>query len=321
MNLLKSLLITSVLASIQGYACAKEANTSTSSKIIKVFILAGQSNMEGHGLIKGNRNQKGTLEQLTKNPATAKNYQHLKDPEGNWKIRDDVWISWLSKKGKLTIGGYAGRGAIGPELGFGWAVGDHFDHPILLLKFGPGGTSLAGPWRPPSSGKNENKQRGPGIGDQYDHLISSTKQQLDDLDSEFPQLKGFKFELAGFGWHQGWNDGLSHVPVAEYEENLANLIKDIRKEWKTPSLPVAIAVSGFGGRNQKIDRRLGIIEAQHAIAMRREFKGTATSVETRDFWRPREDSPGGQGYHWNNNAETYYRIGEGLGKAMVKLLK
>ncbi|MFN6107114.1 MAG: hypothetical protein ACK5EA_22025 [Planctomycetaceae bacterium] len=30
---------------------------------------------------------------------------------------------------------------------------------------------------------------------------------------------------------------------------------------------------------------------------------------------------GGQGYHWNTNAETYYLIGEAMGQAMVKLLE
>ena len=61
--------------------------------------------------------------------------------------------------------------------------------------------------------------------------------------------------------------------VTAYEENLVRLIKDVRREWKTPNLPVVIAVSGFGGRNQKIDRRLGIIAAQHGAAARKEFKG------------------------------------------------
>jgi len=43
-------------------------------------------------------------------------------------------------------------------------------------------------------------------------------------------------------------------------------------------------------------------------------------VETRGFFRPREVSPTGFGYHWNCNAETYYLIGDGMGKAMVELL-
>ena len=318
MNLLIPLLITLISASIQGYA--KESNALTSPEIIKVFILAGQSNMEGHGRIKGNQNQKGTLEQLTKNPATAKKYQHLKDKEGNWKVRDDVWISWYNKKGKLTIGGYAGRDSIGPELGFGWAVGDYFDDPILLLKFGPGGTSLAGPWRPPSSGKNGDKQRGPGIGDQYDHLISSTKRQLENLNSEFPQLKGLKFKLAGFGWHQGWNDGCSMKDSKEYEYNMANFIRDIRKDLNSPELPFVIAGSGFGGWEQKIDRRLMIMSAQKSVAESNEFKENARYVETRGFFRDGTVSPRPIRYHWCCNAESYWLIGDGMGKAMIEIL-
>ena len=67
--------------------------------------------------------------------------------------------------------------------------------------------------------------------------------------------------------------------VAAYEENLVCLIKDIRRAWK--------ARPAGGHRrervwrtNQKIDRHLGIIAAQHGAADREEFKGTAASVET-----------------------------------------
>lgn len=37
---------------------------------VKVFILAGQSNVEGHGVIKGKPGQKGTLETLSQDPAS-----------------------------------------------------------------------------------------------------------------------------------------------------------------------------------------------------------------------------------------------------------
>ena len=318
MNLLTSIQFALISAFIQGHSYAKELS---SPKTIKVFILAGQSNMEGHGLIKGRPDQKGTLDQLTRDPATAKKYQRLKDHEGNWKVRDDVWISWYEKRGKLTIGGYAGRGSIGPELGFGWAVGDHCNDPILLLKFGPGGTSLAGPWRPPSSGKNGDKQRGPGIGNQYNHLISSTKHQLENLNSEFPQFTGLKFELAGFGWHQGWNDGCSMKDTKEYESNLANFIRDVRKDLNAPNLPFVIAGSGFGGWEQKIDRRLMIMSAQKSVAESNEFKKNARYVETRGFFRDGSVSPRPIRYHWCCNAESYWLIGDGMGKAMIEILE
>ena len=158
------------------------------------------------------------------------------------------------------------------------------------------------------------------VGFYYREMLSGVAQTLKDLKKYYPAYDGKGYEVVGFGWHQGWNDGGNMDNVNAYEENLANLIKDIRKEWKIPNLPVVIGVSGFGGRNQKVDRRLGIIAAQHAVAKRKEFAGTVASVETRDFFRPAEESPSRQGYHWNGNAETYYLIGEGMGKAMVKLL-
>jgi hypothetical protein len=43
---------------------------------------------------------------------------------------------------------------------------------------------------------------------------------------------------------QGWNDGCSLNQTAAYEANMVNLIKDIRKAWKKPALPVTIAASG-----------------------------------------------------------------------------
>jgi hypothetical protein len=47
--------------------------------------------------------------------------------------------------------------------------------------------------------------------------------------------------------HQGWNDGCSLNQTAEYETNMVNLVKDLRTEWKNPSMAVSIAVSGFDG--------------------------------------------------------------------------
>ena len=189
----KSLLVLLVLlVSPQGHA---------SEKVVKIFILAGQSNMEGHGRIAGP--QKGTLETLLRDPATASRYRHLRTDE-TWITRKDVWISWLGRFGNLGVGTWAAKGAIGPELGFGWKVGDFLEEPVLLLKFGPGGTSLAGPWRPPSAGLVPNgKPRGKGVGDQFDNLISSVKATIRNLGSKFPSLAGYRPELSGFGWHQG----------------------------------------------------------------------------------------------------------------------
>ena len=58
---------------------------------------------------------------------------------------------------------------------------------------------------------------------------------MKNLKEVYPDYDGKGYEIAGFGWHQGWNDGLSHDMVAAYEENLVCLIKDIRRAWKLPT--------------------------------------------------------------------------------------
>jgi hypothetical protein len=44
------------------------------------------------------------------------------------------------------------------------------------------------------------------------------------------------------------------------------------------------------------------------------------STDTRPFWEDKEDSPMDQGYHWNQNARSYFRIGKALGDDRVNLL-
>ena len=106
----------------------------------------------------------------------------------------------------------------------------------------------------------------------------------------------------------------------EYEKNLANFIRDVRKELKLEKLPFVIAETGMSGHEEKHPRALSLMAAQAAVAERPEFRGTVAFVGTRDFYRTKEESPSGQAYHWNNNAETYYLIGEGMGRAMLELL-
>ena len=71
-----------------------------------------------------------------------------------------------------------------------------------------------------------------------------------------------------------------------------------------------------GGANM-----LAIRAAQKAATERKELKGNVKFVSTTDFARPKEDSPNvGHGHHWFGNAESYFLIGDALGKGMVKLL-
>ena len=282
---------------------------------VKVFILAGQSNMEGHGRVAANpkaNEGKGSLEWLAKNTQTAPRFKHLVDDSGMWIARGDVQIWYLGRTGNLTPGFGVRQGYIGPELGFGHVVGEACDEPVLLIKLAWGGKSLAKDFRPPSSGGD--------VGPFYGELLKLAAEVLNDAQTLFPQYTDCQLELAGFGWHQGWNDRVNQGFNDEYEQNLANFIRDVRKDLGVPNLPFVIAETGMSGPQEKHPRALSLMKAQAAVAEHDEFQGNVAFVGTGDFYRPQEASPSGQAYHWNSNAETYYLIGDGMGKAMLQLM-
>ena len=70
-------------------------------------------------------------------------------------------------------------------------------------------------------------------------------------------------------------------------------------------------------------RTLTVAKAQLAVSGETgkypEFEGNVKTVDIRDFWRDASISPRNQGYHYNQNAETYMLVGEALGRAMVEL--
>ncbi|MEM9659663.1 MAG: sialate O-acetylesterase, partial [Planctomycetota bacterium] len=282
---------------------------------VKVFLLAGQSNMEGHGKVaaepKANEGR-GSLEWLVTKSANANKFQHLIDDDGAWIARDDVQIWYLGRHGNLAPGFGVREGFIGPELGFGQVVGDAFDEAVLLIKLAWGGKSLAAGFRPPSSGGE--------TGPYYEELLKLTKETIADAKRLCPQYADRELELSGLAWHQGWNDRVNQAFNDEYEQNLANFIRDVRRDLDAPQLPVVVAETGMSGWEEKHPRALSLMKAQAAVAEYDEFRDNVAFVGTRDFFRPRDQSPTGQAYHWNSNAETYYSIGAGMGQAMLRLL-
>lgn len=281
---------------------------------LKVFILAGQSNMEGQGKIAldPKRNDgKGSLEYLVKDPATADRFKHLKNADGQWTVRDDVWIWYFDRKGPLTVGYGAREDRIGPELGFGCVLGDACDEQVLLIKIAWGGKSLAKDFRPPSSGGE--------VGPYYLELFQHVRDVLANLKTLFPEYDGRGYEIVGFGWHQGWNDRVNQAFNDAYEQNMANFIRDVRQQLGIEKLPFVIAETGMSGHSETHPRALSLMRAQAAVAEHEEFRGNVAFVGTKDFYRPAVASPSGQAYHWNSNAETYYLIGAAMGEAMKKL--
>ncbi len=311
---------------------------------VKVYILAGQSNMEGKAKVK-------LLEYQIAQPATRDLFKHLQK-DGKWAERDDVWIKFLDRKGRLTVG-YGSPGCIGPELEFGNAVGDHHAEPVLLIKTAWGGRSLFRDFRPPSSGlpapevlekilADQRKKKPDAtldgvkepFGKSYREMLQEVDSTLANLKTHFPQIQGQGWEPAGFIWFQGWNDMINDEYTAEYAKHMINFIRDVRKDLKAPGLPFVIGQMGVdgaeaGAKTQKFKA------AQAAAADLPEFKGNVELVKTDAFWDAEAHAVFKKGwrqnieewnavgsdfpYHYLGSVKTMCRIGRAFGEAALRL--
>ncbi|MFK7909459.1 MAG: sialate O-acetylesterase [Akkermansiaceae bacterium] len=261
----------------------------------------------------------GDLESVVKREGM---FPWLLDEKGEWSVRQDVYFqeARVAKEGRGSLLSATSNGkSIGPELGFGHVLGTYHDEHVLLIKTAMGNRSLGFDFRPPSSGRKDPKNKWESL--EYRLMVEGVRKTLGNIDKVIPGYKGQGYEIAGFAWFQGHKDSFSEDLITEYEQNLVNLIKDVRKEFKVPNLPAVVATVGFGGgkMNGKFVR---ILKAQMAVSDPEKypnFKGQVASVDTRPFWRELGESPRNQDYHYHRNAETYMRIGDAMGRAMVVL--
>jgi hypothetical protein len=209
-------------------------------KPLKVFILAGQSNMEGPAQI-------GTFDYLGDDPATAPLLKMMRGADGKPTVCGGAWISYLTGAdeenfeltGRLTAGYGSMWGQdrstpgnkIGPEFTFGLTMDAALTEPVLIIKTAWGGKSLHTDFRPPSAGPyvlNDFQKKlyygpvGHGVpkdmdqwlaekkrdtGRYYRLMLEHVRKVLADPKRVVPGYDPTQgYELAGFVWLQGWND-------------------------------------------------------------------------------------------------------------------
>jgi alpha-galactosidase len=229
-----------VYSSLLAFIFLLHQEVGAQSKPIRVFVLAGQSNMEGHARIT-------TFDYIGDDPNTAPLLKMMRNDDGMPTVCNGATISYLTGadennvelSGKLTAGYGSVWGKapgelgdkIGPEFTFGLTMDAAFDEPVLIIKTAWGGKSLHTDFRSPSAGpyqlssfqiENYPKQEGHGIpkdfekwkaekaketGVYYRLMIDHVKQVLADPKKVIPDYDSQRgFELAGFIWLQGFND-------------------------------------------------------------------------------------------------------------------
>ena len=287
------------------------------AKPLKVFILAGQSNMQGHAEI-------STFDYVGKDPLTAPILAAMRDAEGKPKVCENVWISSLGcggneysdmlvKTGKLTAGFGASDGKIGPEFTFGIYMEKILKEPVLIIKTSWGGRSLHTDFRSPSAGqyklpkvvqdewdqypqgahgvpkledrKQWQEEKDAASGVMYRAMIEHVRKVTKDIKQVYPEYDDKAgYELAGFAWFQGFNDLVDGQTYPndnydEYSRLLAHFIRDVRKDLSAPKLPFVIGVLGVDG-----DKNVNFRKAMAAPADMPEFKGNVVAVDTAPFW-------------------------------------
>ena len=266
-------------------------------------------------------------------------YPYLMNEKGQWVSRDDVWYKGVvAAAGSRWLGVTSGR--IGPELGFGHAVGNHLEEPVLLLKASQGNRSLGWDFLPPGSeqyeydGKvyagykdspdswakgTEPKPINWYAGKQYDDCFGTAHEVLDNFDEQFPHWKGRGYEIVGFAWWQGDKDRYNAGHAGRYEKNLVHLIKTLRKEFKAPKAKFVVATLGQTAKDSAEGNEKLILDAQLAVdgktGRHPEFKGNVATVYTHPL-----SQGGASNSHYDGNAQTYMDVGLAMGEAMVKLL-
>jgi alpha-galactosidase len=268
------------------------------SKPLKVFILSGQSNMEGHARI-------SSFDHIGMDPKTAPILEEMRNADGSPKVLDDVWISYRTGKeedeagvGNLTAGFGSRKNPtepgekIGPEFTFGIYCHQLFKEPILIIKTAWGGKSINTDFRPPGAGPYEfnekqlenfkkqgkdlaeiKKAKAEATGRYYRMMMDHVKSVLADPGKVHPAYdKKEGFELAGFVWFQGWNDMVDGGTYPDrgqaggydqYSEVLAHFIRDVRKDLSAPKLPFVIGVMGTGGPTDKYGKNQQRYKATH----------------------------------------------------------
>ena len=198
-------ILTLITALLLAPFAARCADTDTTT--LRVFIFAGQSNMEGAD-------------------SKVKDIHRFPPFVGLDMPQDKVLFSYnIGREEKQASKGWVALQPVGkmvgPELSFARRVAQETKAPIAIIKCAAGGTTLGGDWNPdePSGFKL------------YPLALELVRTSLAELDR-----KKVPYRIEGFMWHQGENDMFDNKFKPAYGKNLKNFLASWRRDLKTPGL-------------------------------------------------------------------------------------
>lgn len=159
--------------------------------VYDVYLLGGQSNMDG----------RGSTSSLATSPV------NLKQPQS------DVAFYYLQSGPLTTLRPLTNSGTnFGPEITFGRSMADAYpSRQIALIKYSRGGTSLGTDWKP-------------GTGADYSAFKTTVTNGLAALSAN-----GHTYRVSGMLWLQGESD--TGTNATNYAANLTSFIADMRSSY------------------------------------------------------------------------------------------
>ena len=205
-------------------------------KTAKVFVLAGQSNMEGNTNF-------SSLKKFCAESEEEHDYEVIKAGFPNVKISyhniyDNNNKNFSNEEspmeGKFVNAGLnqgvRKTGFSGPEVGIAEVLNDYADEevPIFLIKYTSGGTGFFDQTRNGSKNWNWRSSSNTKPGDLYNGLLEFVDANLSLIETEYE----IKPEIKGFLWMQGESDGTNSGAASMYQTHLNRMITDFREEFK-----------------------------------------------------------------------------------------
>ncbi len=286
-------------------------------KPLKIFILAGQSNMCEQGSTR-------TFPAIEMDPKTAPMLKDLVDAEGNAVVCEEVYYARNASSAdpdaevppqrRLTV---LESGKFGPEFSFGIYINKLLGEPVLIIKTAWGGKSVIRDFRPPSAGPyplSEEKiahaktkgldldevkaAHAEATGKYYRMMMDHIQMVLADPKKFHPAYdEKVGYEIAGFVWFQGYNDCMNKAYPAigekgspdftqDYSEHtrlLGIFYEDIRKDLKASDMNFVTGVFGFRGKDAP-KKIVDFRAAQAATADLPALKGKVINVFSENYW-------------------------------------
>ncbi|MEM9082057.1 MAG: sialate O-acetylesterase [Planctomycetota bacterium] len=206
----------------------------------RLFVLAGQSNMEGYGTVAElSPSLRGPVPRCFIYCGQTRADGDVPDGVGAWTQLTPGFGSGFRTDGRTN---YIDN-HFGPELMFAWRMNElRPDEGFAIVKYSRGGSSLDvrgaepwGTWDP----EDDREMGGLRRMNQYDHALATLRRalQVTDIDGDG---EADTLVPAGIVWMQGETDATVREAADAYHKNLAELIALRREAVGVVDLPVVI---------------------------------------------------------------------------------